>query len=103
MDFTDLRKIWQEADKKAKDWRETGDIELLGRMFDAWSGLKECGWREIEYCPKDGERFLAITPGSTGVFVHYYEGEWPDGRWWCEAHGDLWPSRPILWKAIPKP
>lgn len=96
-----LRQMWAEADKKANGWRETGEEKLLMQMLDATEGLKACGWRDIEYCPKDGSRFLAITPGSTGVFPHYYQGEWPDGSWWCEAHGDLWPSRPILWKPMP--
>lgn len=97
----DLRAMWAEADKKAKDYRDKGEVKLLEQMHDAWAGLKECGWKEIEYCPKDGTRFLAICAGSTGVFPHYYRGEWPDGHWWAEAHGDLWPSRPILWKPMP--
>lgn len=96
-----LRQMWAEADKKAKNWREAGDVKLLEQMHDAWAGLKACGWREIEYCPKDGSRFLAISAGSTGVFPHYYRGEWPNGHWWAEAHGDLWPARPILWKPMP--
>lgn len=97
----DIRAMWAAADKKEKDWRDAGEGVLLERMHDAWAGLKACGWREIEYCPKDGSRFLAISAGSTGVFPHHYRGEWPDGHWWCEAHGDLWPSRPILWKPMP--
>lgn len=97
----DIRAMWAAADKKQKDWRDAGEGVLLERMHDAWAGLKACGWREIEYCPKDGSRFLAISAGSTGVFPHHYRGEWPDGHWWCEAHGDLWPSRPIMWKPMP--
>jgi hypothetical protein len=50
---------------------------------------------------KDGSRFLAIEAGSTGVYPCYYQGEWPKGSWWAEAHGDLWPARPVLWKPMP--
>jgi hypothetical protein len=97
----DLRKMWADADKKAKDWREAGEVKLLEQMNDALNGLKAGGWADAVYCPKDGTRFLAIEAGSTGVFPCYYQGEWPNGSWWAEAHGDLWPSRPVLWKPIP--
>ena len=101
-DFTwsDLRKLWYESAKREKDYRDKGEFALLEQMQDAWSGLKACGWREIEYCPKDGSRFLAIRAGSTGVCPHHYQGEWPQGFWWAESCGDLWPSRPILWKPM---
>ena len=96
-----LMQMWADADKKAKDWRDAGEIALLERMHDAWQGLKACGWKDAIYCPKDGTRFLAIDAGSTGVFPCYYIGEWPKGSWLAEAHGDLWPARPILWKPMP--
>ena len=94
--------MWAAADKTAKDYRDKGEIALLEQQFDAYQGLKACGWKEIVYCPKDGSRFLSIEAGSTGVFPCYYQGEWPNGRWWTEAHGDLWPSSPILWKPMPE-
>ena len=99
--YTKLRHHWIESEKREKDWREAGEVKLLEQMHDAVQGLKACGWREIEYCPKDGTRFLAICAGSTGVHPHYYSGEWPNGSWWAEASGDLWPSRPALWKPMP--
>lgn len=102
-DFTwsDLRAMWDECAKRERDYRDKGEVALLEQMQDGWNGLKACGWREIEYCPKDGSRFLAISAGSTGVCPHYYKGEWPQGSWWAESCGDLWPSRPILWKPMP--
>lgn len=96
-----MMQMWAEADKKARDWRDAGDIKLLKQMHDAYQGLEACGWRQIIYCPKDGTRFLAIEAGSTGVYPCHYRGQWPTGSWWSEAHGDLWPSRPILWKPMP--
>ena len=99
--YTKLRHHWIESRKREKDWRDAGEVKLLEQMHDAVQGLKACGWREIEYCPKDGTRFLAICAGSTGVHPHRYSGEWPNGSWWAEASGDLWPSRPALWKPMP--
>src|SRR5688572_6343908 len=29
-------------------------------MFNAWLRLKELGWKEAQYCPKDGSLFDAI-------------------------------------------
>ena len=100
-DEPSLTRLWAQADKRATDWRDAGEVKLLEQMNDAFNGLKACGWKEAIYCPKDGTPFLAIEAGSTGVFRCYYEGEWPSGRWWTQAHGDLWPSRPILWKPLP--
>lgn len=69
----------------------------LNMMFDAWQRLKELGWREAIYCPKDGRVFDAIEAGSTGIHACHYRGEWPKGGWWVDD-GDLWPSRPILFR-----
>ncbi len=102
-DEINLMAMWAEADKRAKDWRDAGEVKLLERMNDAFEGLKACGWKEAIYCPKDGTVFLAIEAGSCGVFPCYYRGEWPKGSWWIEAHGDTWPSRPILWKPMTSP
>jgi len=67
-------------------------------LFEAWKRLKELGWAEAIYCPKDGSVFDAIEAGSTGIHKCTYEGVWPSGTWWVSAHGDLWPSRPILYR-----
>ena len=65
-------------------------------MFQAWLRLKELGWQEAQYCPKDGSLFDAIEPGSTGIHQCQYEGEWPKGCYWIVGDNDLWPSRPVL-------
>ena len=67
-------------------------------LFEAWQRLKELGWSEAIYCPKDGTVFDAIEAGTTGVFPCHYEGEWPNGSWWAYDGGELWPSHPILFK-----
>jgi len=71
----------------------------LKQMSEAFTRLKELGWQEAIYCPKDGSIFKAIEAGSTGIQEScHYSGEWPTGRWWVSDAGDLWPSRPILFK-----
>ena len=67
-------------------------------MFAAYQRLKELGFKEAIYCPKDGTFFDAIEAGSTGIGTCSYTGEWPKGHWWMHEAGDLWPSRPILFR-----
>ena len=69
-------------------------------MFQAWLRLKELGWREAIYSPKDGTPFKAIELGSTGIHDCIYIGDWPEGGWWIQSEGDLWPSRPCLYKML---
>ena len=95
-----LREMWEAADKKALDYRTQGEKAILEKMVDAFHGLKSLGWKEACYCPKDGSTFLVIEAGSSGTHKCHYTGEWPTGSWWIEASGDLWPSRPILWKPL---
>jgi hypothetical protein len=77
---------------------ERDAIEIL---HAAYSRLKKLGWSDAIYCPKDGSEFDAIEAGSTGIHKCHYSGEWPDGSWWIAEAGDLWPSRPILYRRTP--
>lgn len=101
-DFTTLRKHWDECSAKEIDHRTDVERALLADMFKFYDALRHLGWQDAIYCPKDGSVFLAIEAGSTGVFECSYDGEWPKGTWWIHSAGDMWPSRPILWKPIPK-
>jgi len=85
--------------KRAKDMPT--EKEALSVMFEAFQRMRELGWRQAVYCPKDGTPFQAIEAGSTGIHECSYSGEWPKGTWWVHAEGDLWPSRPILYKDYP--
>lgn len=78
--------------------RMPDDAAALAQMHDAYTRLEKLGWRPAIYCPKDRTVFEAIEAGSTGIFDCHYEGEWPTGGWWTHNAGDLWPSRPILWR-----
>ena len=94
--------IWAraEANKAMRADSMPDDQTAMETLFAAYLRLKELGWRDIIYCPKDGTVFEAISAGSTGVHPCYYDGEWPDGRWWTMEAGDLWPSRPILFRPV---
>ncbi len=95
----DIFKAWEEAKQRRSEEMPT-ETEALTTAFSAWQRLKELGWREIMYCPKDGTRFQSISAGSTGIHISHYTGRWPDGSWWTEDGGDLWPGRPILFKLM---
>ncbi len=75
------------------------EYACLRVMMDAYQRLKELGWNDIIYCPKDGTEFDAIEFGSTGMHTARYEGEWPNGHWWIAEAGDLYPSRPVMYRA----
>lgn len=68
-------------------------------FFQAWQRLKEFGWSEACYCPKDGSEFLVIEAGSTGKHPCCYEGEWPTGHWHIKDSGY---SHPVLFKLKPE-
>lgn len=89
----------QQAERAAK---MPDEKTALSVMHDAYVRLGELGWRCASYCPKDGSSFQVIEAGSTGIFRAHYQGEWPTGTWWLEDEGDLWPSRPILFRLYPE-
>lgn len=87
-----------DAEKARRAEQMPDEQSAIAAMFDAWLRLKELGWNDAQYCPKDGSAFDAIEPGSTGIHRCRYDGTWPKGTWWIEADGDLWPSRPVLFR-----
>jgi len=95
-------KIWEAADKAKADRVEAMPTEqdALNALQKAYQRLRDLGWRDAIYCPKDRKIFDAIEAGSTGIFKCHYEGEWPKGSWWIHDANDLWPSRPILFREL---
>ena len=75
--------------------------DAIRMMFEARQRLIELGWNDATYCPKDGSEFDAIESGSTGIHRCHYSGEWPNGHWWIVGDDDLYPSRPVLYRAGP--
>ena len=98
----EAKAIWEAAEKAQVDRAAQMPDEkaALRVLMDAHTRLRELGWREAIYCPKDGSHLQAIEAGSTGIHDCSYEGEWPKGSWWL-YDGDIWPSRPILFKLYP--
>lgn len=82
--------------KRAADMPTEQDAIMA--MWSAYQRLKELGWRNAVYCPKDGSVFNVIEAGSTGIHKCSYDGDWPNGVYWIHADGDLCPSNPILFK-----
>ncbi len=95
--------LWErvEAEKAARAASMPDEKAALRVLQNAHTRLKELGWRDAIYCPKDGTHFQVIEAGSTGIHDGAYSGEWPNGSWWV-YDGDMWPSRPILFKLYPE-
>jgi len=70
-------------------------------FFDAWYRLKQLGWNDACYCPKDGTLFEVIEAGSGGIHKCHYDGEWPNGYYWIHSEDDLWPAHPVLFRPLP--
>ena len=87
-----------EAEKAQRAADMPTEQDAIEAMHQAYLRLKELGWNDAIYCPKDGTGFDAIEVGSTGIQRCHYSGEWPDGDWWAVEAGDLWPSRPSLYR-----
>ena len=98
---SEAKALWEAAE--AKEERRIAlmpdEKAAISMLFDAFQRLKELGWAEAEYCPKDGSTFDVIEAGSTGIHRAHYAGVWPNGCWWIADQGDLWPCRPVLYRA----
>lgn len=96
--------LWKASEAaQAKAEADFPDVATaLREMSRAFHRLKDFGWREAIYCPKDGSEFEVIEAGSTGIHRCHSDGKWPTGHWWILADGDLWPSRPILFRLLPE-
>lgn len=68
--------------------------DAIGLMFRAWERLKELGWREAMYAPRDGRMLEFIEAGSTGIHRGHKEEKFT----WIHDAGDLWPANPVLFR-----
>lgn len=90
-----------EAAKKARTEAMPTEQDAVRAMWSAWERLRELGWKEACYAPTD-KALKLIEPGSSGIHVGHADGEWPHKSFWIAQAGDLWPSRPCLFK-LPLP
>jgi hypothetical protein len=102
MNYSDMKTEQMFADiehrEKARAEAMPTEKDALFQMFEAYKRLKELGWYDIMYCPKDGQMFDAISAGSTGTAPTKYEEGKHRGRFWAYEANDVWPSSPILFK-----
>jgi hypothetical protein len=91
-----------EAQRRKRAAEMPDEQSAIQAMWHAYQRLKELGWYDAVYCPKDGSTFKVIEVGSTGIFDCHYQGDWPAGSWLLHENGDLWPSRPTLYKLTPE-
>jgi len=87
-----------DAEKARRAAAMPTEQDALNQAHEAYLRLKELGWNDATYCPKDGREFDSIEFGSSGIHRCHYMGEWPDGHWWVAEAGDLWLARPSLYR-----
>lgn len=85
-----------EASKLRREKAMPTERDAVRMMQDAWTRLKELGWKETMYGPTNVEVQL-IEPGSSGIHKGIRWNEWPEKTWWID--GDS-PSNPCLFKPI---
>jgi len=98
--------LWEHARKSQAERAERMPDEkaAINALWEAHQRLKELGWKEPMYCPKDGGRFKIIELGSTGIFEGVYRGKWPDGSWDSWDDRDMYCSSiaPAMFKLFPE-
>lgn len=98
--------LWEaaKAAEAERAVRMPDEHAAIRAMFDAWLRLKELGWREGMYAPKDGSTFKIIELGSTGIFDCYSHGDWPHCMWYTCDDSDVYPSSkpPAMFKLLPE-
>lgn len=74
--------------------------DAIRAMYEAWTRLKELGWREGEYMPKDGKRYAGIQSGSTGIHAFTARPLEAGGTMYEVYDGDIWPTRtpPVVFR-----
>jgi len=87
-------KVEKEKAERAAKWPSEQDA--INTIQQCYHRLRELGWNDPRYCPKNGDPLDLIEAGSSGIHRGHYMGEWPDGGWWVHDGGDLWPSHPFL-------
>lgn len=90
--------IWAavEAQRVRRQTAMPDEQSAIRALQDAVERLKDFGWRDWVYCPKDGSSFDVLELGSTGIHRGYYHGEWPTGVVVTGEGLDCGPSRHVI-------
>lgn len=96
--------LWRLA-KARESWRAEimpDEQTAINMLFEAYQRLRELGWKESMYAPRDRSKLRLIEVGSTGIHEGYCEdrpsSKFPLKWFWLYGNDDLWPSSPILFK-----
>lgn len=68
------RAIWEECERKDAERAKTypDSLSCLRAMSSAEERLKQLGWRDGRYCPRDGSTFATCQVGSTGMWKGFW-------------------------------
>lgn len=89
-----------DAEKARRAEKMPDEAAALAQLHEAWTRLKELGFRESQYAPRDGKTAQVIEVGSTGIHEGYRDEKSDSPLFWLYDNGDLWPSRPILYRPL---
>lgn len=89
----------KETDERTLQMKTVEDA--IQQMNNAYYRLKELGWNDPSYCPKDGTLFDSITIGTSLIADCFYSGEWPNGYYIQPFDGDAYIACPTLFKLKP--
>ncbi len=91
---------WQYTEEEKKNLAEKYPTteDCLAAIAEINSRLVNLGWNNAIYCPKDGTSFDAIEFGCSTIFDCWYDGEWPNGRYWACYGDDIDICRPVLFR-----
>lgn len=81
--------------RKSRAERMPTEQDAINAMYDAYSRLKELGWNDGIYMPKDGTVVDVIEVASTGIHRCAYSGEWADGFFNIMDDRDVYPTRSV--------
>jgi hypothetical protein len=95
--LNEAQKIFQEIRRKESEraLKMPEEKDAIMQIFEGVKRLEDLGWGNSIYAPKDRTFFKAIEAGSCGIARTNRDDK---GRFWAYEAGDIWPSKPILFK-----
>lgn len=102
-----IRTILEECEAQRRRRAELMPDEqaAIGMLYEAYTRLKELGWKNSMHCPVDGKEYRMLEAGCAAAGVGHREikrcgnCKAEAGKWfWMHDAGDWWPANPILFK-----